>query len=62
MLLVLLHGGGGGGIVGVSLLVIEFFLCKQAQFVLCIWDQFVGVDCFLSMPSVLLFWGCSLFF
>ncbi len=36
---------------------IEFFLCKQAQFVLCMWDQFVGVDCFLSTPSVLLFLG-----
>jgi hypothetical protein len=37
--------------------VIEFFLCKQAQFVLYMWDQFVGVECFLSTPSVLLFLG-----
>jgi len=43
VLLVLLHGGGGGGgiVVGVFSLVIEFFLCKQAQF--CI--MYVGSVC-----------------
>ncbi len=45
----LLHGGGdgGGGIVGVSLLVIEFFLVQTSSVcIMYVGDQFVGVDCF----------------
>ncbi len=41
---------------------IEFFLCKQAQFVLCMWDQFVGVDCFLSTPECFVVFGGVLCF